>query len=277
MLVITILTELSSRLDWKPTMSIELKQQLKDVIQGVFRQALQAAQREAVPGALNPFRSALIPDEFWRLPRFERSFVTRMGTNGFEVLARLIATRAGHHAEQNHLTVGEITTTQADYIHDLLARLRSAGSGASPNWEEESRNVNQLRNLGPKIEISVVSDLFLSRRDGTKEFYSIKTVKPNLDQTENAKRDCLRLIGMSATNRPFFALPYNPYGQARDAYSWGFAQRLFNMHSDSVVLIGEEFWDHLGGMGTYELLLQAFVEVGRENSDVMEAFFAPGI
>ena len=42
----------------------------------------------------------------------------------------------------------------------------------------------------------------------------------------------------------------NPYGKKAD-YKWGFPMRWFNMHTGESVLIGDEFWDMIGGEGTY--------------------------
>jgi len=46
----------------------------------------------------------------------------------------------------------------------------------------------------------------------------------------------------------YYALLYNPYGR-RENCSWSFPARWFNMKKDRVVLIGEEFWEKVGGLG----------------------------
>lgn len=37
--------------------------------------------------------------------------------------------------------------------------------------------------------------------------------------------------------------------------------------------VAKEFWDFVGGEGSYELILQAFEEVGREMRDEIDAYF----
>lgn len=59
----------------------------------------------------------------------------------------------------------------------------------------------------------------------------------------------------------FYALPYNPYGERKN-YSWSFPSRWFNMRDDKVVLIGDEFWDRIGGGGTYRAFIEAVNEIG---------------
>lgn len=58
----------------------------------------------------------------------------------------------------------------------------------------------------------------------------------------------------------YFALPYNPYGKKID-YDWAFPNRWFNMKQDACVLIGDEFWERIGGVGTYQAFLDAVNEI----------------
>ena len=60
----------------------------------------------------------------------------------------------------------------------------------------------------------------------------------------------------------YYALPYNPYGRRED-YSWSYPGRWFNMKEDSVVLIGDGFWEKMGGLGTYQTFIEAVNEIGK--------------
>jgi hypothetical protein len=64
----------------------------------------------------------------------------------------------------------------------------------------------------------------------------------------------------------YYALPYNPYGKRSD-YAWSFPGRWFNMKNDKVVLIGDEFWEKIGGTGTYRAFIDAINEIGKEYKD----------
>ena|SRR5688572_5276234 len=64
----------------------------------------------------------------------------------------------------------------------------------------------------------------------------------------------------------FFALPYNPYGKRED-YAWSFPARWFDMKKDPVVLIGNDFWDMIGGAGTYEMFIKEINALGKEYRD----------
>ena len=60
--------------------------------------------------------------------------------------------------------------------------------------------------------------------------------------------------------KTYVAIPYNPYEP--EPYDRWTLQGLFDL--DQEVLVGNEFWDFLGGQGTYEDLLQVFEEAGIE-------------
>ncbi len=69
--------------------------------------------------------------------------------------------------------------------------------------------------------------------------------------------------------RTHFAMGYNPYGEDKSSYKWSFAVRHMDIRNQ--VLIGREFWDLLGGEGTYEELLDIYQQVGREKaSDLLD-------
>ena len=106
--------------------------------------------------------------------------------------------------------------------------------------------------------------MYVRRENGEEEYYSIKTVKPNLDQTEIAKRDMLRTMVLKDNAFAYYALPYNPYGDGL-TYSWTMPKKLFNMNNSSAVLIGSSFWNKVGNdPNTYNELLALFDELGDE-------------
>ena len=100
---------------------------------------------------------------------------------------------------------------------------------------------------------------------GKRYGFEIKAPLPNSDQTKVSKEKLLKLHSMEPrlVDEAYFALPYNPYGRRED-YSWSFPGRWFNMKADKVVLIGNEFWDKVGGPGTYQAFIDAVNELGPE-------------
>jgi hypothetical protein len=45
---------------------------------------------------------------------------------------------------------------------------------------------------------------------------------------------------------------------------------IFDFHNDEVVLLGRDYWDTLGGAGTYETILEIAKEVGIETRAILE-------
>jgi hypothetical protein len=98
--------------------------------------------------------------------------------------------------------------------------------------------------------------------------FELKAPLPNSNQSKVSKEKILKLYSMEPRqiDGAYYALPYNPYRQRED-YKWGPPARWFNMKEDPVVLIGDEFWEKIGGLGTYQVFIEAVNEVGKEYKD----------
>lgn len=62
-------------------------------------------------------------------------------------------------------------------------------------------------------------------------------------------------------------MAYNPWGEAPHTYDHSFAKTYLDMTNQ--VQVGAEFWDYLGGPGTYHEILEVYQEVGREKGPDM--------
>ena len=114
------------------------------------------------------------------------------------------------------------------------------------------------------MPVEVIADVYVEDTVNDKKYaFELKAPLPNSDQTKVSKEKILKLHCMepSKVDGAYFALPYNPYGRKED-YAWSFPSRWFDMRNDKVVLIGNEFWDMLGGVGTYQTFIQAVNEIG---------------
>ena len=52
--------------------------------------------------------------------------------------------------------------------------------------------------------------------------------------------------------------------------------KIFDMINDDVVLIGKDYWDTLGGFGTYERMLSIADQVGRKTRPIIESYIRTG-
>lgn len=216
----------------------------------------------------NPFGWLLVPEEIWKGSKFERSFVTTLGQGIFEQLGKIIAEGTGAHATNQYDSVFTINTWRNERIEEILTAQRA--SERDSDWNAEVEEVLALNNQN-FTEVRVKFDLYVRRADGTEEFYGFKTVKPNLDQTERAKRDMLRMKAGNPDCEVYFALPFNPAGEGNLYRSvHAIPYRLFDMDNTESVLIGAALWNKIGDdPNTYQELLAIFREVGEHYSGVI--------
>lgn len=254
-------------------MNVDTQQKVKELLVGVMdriidkRTVLEPFDEQAILRN-NPFGARLVPTQIWLGAKFERSFVTSLGQGIFEQLAKIIAEGSGAvEVENQYRKQFQINTFRNTSINDLLSDQRR--SKVKPNWASEVKEITSLNN-NDQTEVSSLSDLYIVRANGQQEFYSFKTVKPNLDQTEIAKRDMLRLKAADPVYETYFALPFNPAGEGNVYRSSGHSlpYKLFDMDNDECVLIGSDLWTKIGDdANTYAELLLIFDDVGQYSAE----------
>ena len=235
------------------------------LIEAEFRACVtNTIQRLEADDTHRPFHAALLSETalFWS--RFERSFSTSFGQRVIEQISKAAALSGGaEDAQTQRETPVNLSVTQLNAIEDHIQELRNRHSGRSANWVND---IDGLSAIAPSAQLQstrVISDLWW-RKNGIDHFMSIKTVKPNIDQTAEAKRDLLKLKLAYPQAQVYYGLYYNPYGERKSDYVWGPPRRLFNFSTDECVLIGKDYWDTLGGAGFYEELLNIAARVGSE-------------
>ena len=209
-----------------------------------------------------PFHTALLSQEalFWS--RFERSFSTSFGQRVIEQISKVAALSGGaSDASNQKITTINLARKQFEAIDNHISDLRGKRLGRSPNWKADLASIKAIDSKGAKESSRVISDLWWFK-DGVDHYMSIKTVKPNIDQSAEAKRDLLKLKLNDPTCRVYYGLYYNPYGAQREDYAWSPPMGVFDFHNDPVVLIGKDYWDTLGGAGFYEKVLAIAEDVG---------------
>ncbi len=217
-----------------------------------------------------PFHTALLSEDviFWSA--FERSFSTSFGQRVIEELARLVALSNGaEDACRQKETYIQIDVAYEDAIHMHMQQLRAKNRIMAYAWNIALSQIKSARPTGSTTNIRVISDMWW-KKDGVDNYISLKTVKPNIDQTAVAKEDCLHLSIAQPNCHAYFGLPYNPFGERKQDYAFNPPMGIFDFHNDPVVLIGKEMWDTIGGEGCYEELLDIAREVGKETKDTIQ-------
>ncbi len=233
----------------------------------------RARQTHVSPkGELKPFHEAILPAELLRASAFERSFSTRLGST-FEECARLIALQRFPLVRRGYRTMGEMAFAADAKIEEIINRLQRGGSQVEPDflaWIDEVLRAESEA----VVRRRVVADLYLQDEQGREYFFELKSPRPNKGQCLEVTQRLLRAHALRKAPRPqvqaFYAMAYNPYGETKADYAHAIARRYLDLEHQ--VLLGREFWDFLGGPGTYEALLDVYAEVGRESgSRLVEA------
>lgn len=213
-----------------------------------------------------PLYAALVPDEIFKGAHFERRFVTPFG-GVWEKLAQVVAIEAHGHCSMGHKIDGVIGSESLRRIQEVLNSLETKTKDkkkAKPDWSRELEYIQ--KGGGKPIPVSVTCDIFIHNQESNIKYaFELKAPLPNSDQTKVSKEKMFKLLAMSPKQVDFayYALAYNPYGKKAD-YKWTFPMRWFNMHEDESVLIGNEFWDLIGGPGTYKTFISEVNKLGKE-------------
>ena len=213
--------------------------------------------------AKRPLYAALVPDEIFKGAHFERRFVTPFG-KVWERLAEVAAQEGLGYGALDHRITGNVRAERLRRIQEVLDSLehgRKGGARVRPDWDRELNYI--LDGDGELIPTMVICDVYAEdRSNGLRHAFELKAPLPNSDQTKVSKEKLLKLYSMEPpqVEEAYYALPYNPYGQRKD-YAWSFPGRWFNMKEDRAVLIGDEFWDKIGGLGTYQSFIEAVNEI----------------
>lgn len=219
-------------------------------------------------GDLKPFHESLLPDGLLRIAEFERSFSTKLGTT-FEESARSIASANHVQAERGYKVEGLVSDKAIGYIEEVVSKIGSGGM--KYRYLDLVKNVVRLSEDESGVHRGSIADLFVKTKTGEEWYFEIKSPKPNKGQCLEATGRLLQIHAITHKKYPdirtFYATAYNPYGIMKDEYRHSFAVNYMDLASE--VLIGKEFWDLIGGPGTYDEILSIYQEVGKEKGPDM--------
>jgi Type II restriction endonuclease, TdeIII len=233
---------------------------------------IEYLSRSSTNGELKPFQAALIPTELIRINQFERGLSTRLG-NSLEECAKLIALEHHQDARRGYDIRAEVSLTafeEAQRQKEYYESMDKKGL-TKPSFEQMITAVLNARRSDDLVTKTVRADLGIFANDGTEYLFEIKAPKPNKGQCLEVIQRLLRFHLLRGAKRPqlqaYYAMPYNPYGVTKAVYKWSQARNYLPF--DEVVVIGDEFWNIVGGATAYEELLEIYLEVGREKSKYM--------
>lgn len=261
----------------KKATRLRIKGYLEGFIQGIIDEAtksqfdpkkLRPLRKSSAKGDLKPFHESLLPDGILKVTEFERSFSTKLGTT-FEECARLIALDIHKNASRGYHVTGDISLKAIKRIEEITSKIGSGGMKS--NYDDLVKDIVGLSGKNNGVTRTCIADLYIEKNDGAEIFIEIKSPKPNKGQCLEATGRLLQIHGILHTKYPkvkaYYATAYNPYGIDKKTYKHSFVMNYMDI--DNEVLLGKEFWDLVGGTGTYEDILAIYQEVGREKGPDM--------
>ena len=258
----------------------DTREQIKGYIEGFIQSLIDANKRNdlkptdlrplktfSATGDIKPFHEAILPNGILLVNEFERSFSTKLG-NTFEETAKLIGKDVYAEADRGHRIRGQVSNSTVAVIETIVDQINHRSMKKT-----YLELVDQVISVPPndQIERQTIADLYLRDRDGNELFFEIKSPKPNKGQCLEVYNRLLHIHALRKQGPPkvktYYAMAYNPNGNKRSDYSHAFSKNYLDLENQ--VLMGNEFWDMIGGPGTYEEVLDIYREVGKEKGPNM--------
>lgn len=223
-----------------------------------------------------PFHHRLLGKDRMALFSFIHSLNTTFGISIFEPVAETMASLNFTEAKNQYVVGNKISQEAQIVIQDIMNDL-SSGIGQKPNKLNEISRIRKVCNKGAINTLGTVKvDIFLKSNDGGIYLFDLKTAKPNISNFKDFKRTLLEWIAIFLFECPkakvhsYIAIPYNPY-EPKPYERWTLRGML---DFEYELKVAEEFWDFLGGRGSYNDLLNCFEQVGIELRPEIDDYFA---
>lgn len=247
-------------------------QQVETVLRNSLRHKFQSYNPEP---ATMPFHTRLLGRDRMALFSFIHSLNTNFGTSIFEPVAIAIAKSNFAYAETQQSAGNKISSEAQRVIQNIIDGLSAATT--SPNKIQEIEAIRKVCQSGELKTIKMTKvDIKLVGHDGTVYLIDLKTAKPNAGEFREFKRTLLEWVAATLTTSPsaniqtIIAIPYNPY-EPQPYNRWTIRGML---DLDNELKVAAEFWDFLGGLGTYKDLLDIFERIGIELRPEIDEYFA---
>ena len=250
------------------------KNQIEQV-ESVLKNSLRNKFRNYNPEpAAMPFHTRLLGRDRMALFSFIHSLNTNFGTTIFEPVASAIASGKFKVIKSQETVGTKISESAQRVIQDIIDDLTAANSKP-----DKKREIALIKKVCQKGKIRTIkptkADIWLKNEKNELYLFDIKTAKPNKGGFREFKRTLLEWTASALYENPnlsintMIAIPYNPY-EPKPYSRWTMAGML---DLKQELKVADEFWDFLGGEGTYMQLLDTFERVGIELGPEIDQYF----
>lgn len=207
-----------------------------------------------------PFLARLVQDkEKVASYSFIHSLATTLGMSVYEDVSKIIAKEHSEEVFTKMDLGGVLSKDQKSTIANIIRELRNGERRV--NKEKETKEVLKVSaEDGKPQKEGKIADFYM-KKDKVEYYFEIKTVKPNIDVFTKSKTKLLEWVARKRKSvKTILAFPYNPYHP--EPYSRFTEQGLLEKGEE--FLVGEEYWDFLGGKNTLKDLLEEFDLIGKK-------------
>jgi len=232
------------------------KQKIKELLSRKIQNKLNKYGRETTS---MPFLARLVQDnEKIAAYSFIHSLATTMGMSIYEDVSVIIASDKSQECFRNYGVGGVLSKQQKAVISKIVSELRNGERKA--NLKIETSEVLRASSSNATYQKSGNIADFYFKRNGKEYYFEIKTSKPNIDVFEKSKTKLLEWIARKRKRvKVFLIFPYNPYHPK----PYKRFTEVGMMDPPNDLLVGNEYWNLIGGRNTFPQLLDTFDEVGK--------------
>lgn len=251
------------------TLPSELKKEIKKQLVDKIKYKIASYDFSKKSG--NPFID-IIFGKYSNIKSFIHGMATTLGSD-YEIIARKIANSNPSFVEcKKFAFIGKISNSESVVIKSITKDLEEKKRNS--NYDEE---IKQIYNSNDKNirETKITIDLYIKDKKGKEYFIEMKGPDPNKKEVRAAKEDLLNVVAMKKRDislKDFhnkvaiiFGIYYN--NNEGNYENWKVSP-LFE--SGKGLFVQEEFWDFLGGKGTFKELLEIITEVRQEVKSLIE-------
>ncbi|MDX2077391.1 MAG: TdeIII family type II restriction endonuclease [bacterium] len=252
-------------------MSFSWDESVAELLRSAIRKKLATYSPET---SHMPFHTLLLGKDRMALYSFVQSLNTNFGTSIFEPIAILLAKGRFKSAQKQFVVGKKISSESQLAIQNIINKL--SGALSQPSKSDEIDVIRQVCQQGQMVDIKTTrADIFLEDEQGVVYLFDLKTAKPNAGMFKDFKRTLLEWVAIYLSDYPqanihsAISIPYNPY--APEPYTRWTLRGMLDL--DNELYVAEQFWDFIGGDGSYDHLLTIFESVGIELRPEIDARF----
>lgn len=252
-------------------MSLQRQTMIKGKIIDCMRTKFRTYKPETTK---KPFHYRLLGKDRMAVYSFIHSLNTTFGMSIYEQVAVALARERFRVAEAQVKPFNEISSEAHRRIQIIMNELMAANR--EPDKFAEMEEIREVCRNGILNQVKLTQvDVWLENHEGELFLIDLKTVKPNKSNFEKFKQTLLEWSAAELARAPsaivnaLIGIPYNPYEP--EPYKRWTLRGMLDL--DHQVLVAEEFWDFLGGEGSYTDLLDGFEMAGIELRPEIDDYF----